>query len=188
VEANAVGNLYADAEGLPGQWKSDVREHIRQYLVLVIDKEWPEQQKGELSPATQAESRLELRAINKVLADFAPETLGQAVIHGEMLRTLNELYRARRTRILASSGHVPPIVWDIILLGTAATIGYTYLFGMRSFRMHLAVTASVTASLSLVILLIVALDYPFRGELSVGTDSYESVRATIDADRHHKAP
>jgi hypothetical protein len=61
-------------------------------------------------------------------------------------------------------------VWWIIFLGGTVTVGYTYLFGMHSFKMHLVITATMAASLALVIVLIVALDRPFRGEVSVSSD------------------
>src|SRR5262249_48722126 len=50
--------------------------------------------------------------------------------------------------------------------------GFTYLFGFHDFRMHVVMTMTVAASLALVVVLIVALDWPFRGEASISTDAY----------------
>ena len=55
-------------------------------------------------------------------------------------------------------------------------VGYTYLFGTHSFRIHLAITGLIAATISLVFVLIIALDYPFRGDLSVDDDAYLSVK------------
>ncbi len=93
---------------------------------------------------------------------------------------MNALYSARRTRQLAAEGAIPPIVWWIIGLGTAMIIVFTYLVGVRSFRMHLLMTSMVAVSLALVITLIVALDRPFRGDLSVDAGAYQNVRAGLD--------
>jgi hypothetical protein len=57
-------------------------------------------------------------------------------------------------------------------MGGALTVGYTYLFGFHNFRMHLVTTAVVSTSLALVIVLIIALDWPFRGRVSVTPDAF----------------
>jgi hypothetical protein len=49
-------------------------------------------------------------------------------------------------------------------------------------RMHLLMTGSMMAALALVIVLIVALDRPFRGDLSIGTDAYDNMLAGLHAD------
>ena len=69
-------------------------------------------------------------------------------------------------------GHVPNVVWRIILFGGVITVGFTYLFGFHDFRMHVVMTMTVAASLALVVVLIVELDWPFRGEVSISPDAY----------------
>ena len=92
-----------------------------------------------------------------------------------------QLYAARRTRTLAADDSIPEVVWWITAFGTTLTIGFTFLFGTRNFSMHLAMTGMVAASMSLVIVLIVSLDRPFRGELSISTQAYENARGSIAA-------
>lgn len=94
---------------------------------------------------------------------------------------LNQLYSARERRLTAASGHVANVVWWIIFVGGLITVGYTYLFGMQSFRMHLLMTAGVTASMALVVILIVELDYPFRGTVSVSAEPYQHVLREMNA-------
>ena len=69
-------------------------------------------------------------------------------------------------------GHPPNVVWWIILFGGVITVGFTYLFGFHDFRMHVVMTMTVAASLALVVVLIVELDWPFRGEVSISPDAY----------------
>lgn len=68
--------------------------------------------------------------------------------------------------------HVPAVIWWIIFLGGVITTSYTYLFGFRSFGMHLAMTATIAATLALVVVLIIALDRPFRGDISISPDAF----------------
>ncbi|HTQ34650.1 MAG TPA: hypothetical protein VMI30_10790 [Stellaceae bacterium] len=171
-EAGYIGNLYRDTDGFPEAVGAPMRATLRQYTNTVIDEEWPTQEKGEIPTAGWAS----LHKLHRLLVAFRPATMGEQVIEAEFLRTLNDLYKARETRLTAAAGHVPPVIWWIIFISGALTTGFTYLFGFSSFRMHLAMTGAVAASLALVVVLIVALDWPFRGEVSVSSDAYHDVK------------
>jgi hypothetical protein len=175
-EANHVGNLYWGTGGLPDSKIGTIREDVRFYLDMVINLEWPAQQKGESSHVAQPL----LHDIHEAIVNLGPETPGETVVQGELLRTMNRLYSARRIRQLAAQAAVPEVLWWIIFLGTVLTLGFTYLFGVQNFRMHLVMTGLAAASFSMVIVLIVALDRPFRGELCISTDAYDNLRTSID--------
>jgi len=176
-EAGYIGNLYRDSEGLPASLGAAVRASLRQYTNVVVDEEWPIQQQGEI-PSVGWKP---LHELQQAVVEFQPATAGQQVVEAEFMRTLNELYKAREARLTAASGHIPGVIWWIIFLSGALTSGFTYLFGFESFRMHLAMTGSVAASLALVVVLIVALDWPFRGDLSVGPEAFVNVEQTWGA-------
>jgi hypothetical protein len=89
-----------------------------------------------------------------------------------LLKSWNELYDARSARLSAVQGHVPGVIWAIVFFGAAITTGYTYFFGYESFGLHMAMTAVVAATLALVIVMIIALDWPFRGQISVSADPF----------------
>ena len=56
---------------------------------------------------------------------------------------------------------------------------YVYLFNVENRRWHMIMTAMVASSMALVIVLVIALDRPFRGELSITTDAYTNAFASI---------
>jgi len=171
-EADYVESIYRDTQGLPASVGQDIRSNTRRYVNTVIDEEWPVQQSGR----TPSQGWEPLRKIHNAIVTMHPANLGEAVIQAELLKTLNDLYRARATRLSAAGGHIPSVIWWIIFFGAALTIGYTYLFGFHDFRMHLAMTACVATSLALVIALIIALDWPFRGEVSVSPGAFVKVQ------------
>ena len=175
TEASYVGNLYRDTTGLPAEKARPMKGAIKRYIDEVMTKEWPEQQKG--LPIESGEKTL-LR-LHHLIANINPQTLGEAAITGELLRTINLLYSARRSRILAASGAIPETIWWIIGIGTVITIGFMCFFGAPSFRMHLGMTAMVASSMALVIVLIVSLDRPFRGDLCVSLDAFQNVKDSI---------
>jgi hypothetical protein len=178
AEANKLSNLMLDSAGLPLQIATAVRADLDKYIDIVVKSEWPSQQAGKLGDAVFEPGWTALAHLSTQLAEFEPATLGQNVNKGEMLHVMNELIKARRSRIVAAGEHLPGVVWQILLLAGAVAVGYTYLFGAHNFRIHLAITGLISATISLVFVLIIALDYPFRGEVSVGDEAFLSVRAT----------
>jgi hypothetical protein len=178
AEANKLSNLMLDSAGLPPPMGEAVRADLDKYIDIVVKSEWPSQQKGKLGDAVFEPGWTALAHLSTRLAVFEPATMGQNVNKSEMLHVMNELIKARRSRILAAGEHLPDVVWQILLLAGAVAVGYTYLFGTHSFGIHLAITGLIAATISLVFVLIIALDYPFRGEVSVGDEAFLGVKAT----------
>jgi hypothetical protein len=170
-EAGYIGNLHRDTRGFPDSAGQPMRKALEDYAETVIHQEWPVQQQGRL-PSAGWKALYDLQS---ALVGYQPETRGQAVVEAEFLRTLNELYRAREARLTAAGSHIPPVIWWIILFGGLLTVGFTYLFGFESFGLHLTMTGAVAAALALIVVLIIALDWPFRGEISVTPEAYEIV-------------
>jgi hypothetical protein len=54
-----------------------------------------------------------------------------------------------------------------------------YFFGVRSRRMHYATTGVLAAAMALVMVLRVAVDWPFRGEVSVAPEPFKAMQENI---------
>jgi len=177
AEANQISSLMFASAGLPAPVAKVVHDDLDQYIDDVVKIEWPNQQKGQLDEAGYDKGWDAVAHLSNTLAVYEPANLGANVNKGVMLKAVNELIKARRTRILAAAEHLPDIVWQILLISGAGAVVYLYLFGLRSFGLHLAVVALVSGTIALVFVLIIALDYPFRGDVSVGDDAFVSVKA-----------
>jgi len=186
-EADALGALAFDSAGLPADLALHVRADIDDYISVVTKKEWPSQRAYRMDLRYYDEGWDETRHLNRDLADFEPSTPGQATVKTEMERVSNELYAARRTRLLAASAHIPNAIWEMLIFGLLLIAVYVYLFGPHSFGIHMAVTALTMVTLGLVISLIIALDYPFRGDLSVDSEAYVAVQEVTNHIFEHAA-
>lgn len=179
TEAGVVQNLYIDAEGFSDKGTANqVRNELRSYIQAVLDREWPAQQAGGISRAGFPA----LRQLRGTLASLQPKTQGDAIVMQESLRSLNDLFTARRSRIDAAGAHIPDEVWLVVLFLGLLTVGFTALLGMDSVWMHLAVIAGLTTAMVVVIALIVQLDYPFRGTISVSPEPFERIISSLGAD------
>jgi phosphate transport system substrate-binding protein len=167
-EADYVSSIYRDTQGLPLKESAAIRGDLQEYFRVVVKDEWPAQRSGNV-PNQGWEP---LHRLHNVIVTTQPVNSGEAVIQGELLRALNNLYIARSSRLAAVQGHIPGVIWSIIFIGGLITTAFTYLFGFHDFRMHMVMTAAVAFSLALVVVLIIALDWPFRGDVSVSPNAY----------------
>jgi hypothetical protein len=172
AEANSLSGLVFDSAGLPPDLAVRVRSDVNTYIDTVTKKEWPSQQAYQMEESNYSEGWAELRRIGVDLASFEPTTMGQTTLKLEMVHGINEVLSARSARLLAANAHLPDATWQMMICGLVLVTVYLYLFGPHSFKIHMVVTALTMVSIGLVFSLIIALDYPFRGDLSVDDEAY----------------
>lgn len=174
IEAGRLAALYRDVSAYPPPHRGTLQEHLRTYTDFVIHEAWPQQQRG-IVPTKGTELitdfQLELMA-------FEPKTPGQEILHGETLRQFNALVEARQKRLHAATSGIPPILWYVVLLGGAVTVVLIWLMDMKLVANFL-LGGVLSFFLATVIALIAAMDNPFRGQVSIGSDSYERVYNTL---------
>ena len=175
-EADCLGSLVFDSAGLPPTLGLRLRADVDTYIDLVTRKEWPSQKAYEMDERNFAQGWLQVRQIGLDLADFEPSTPGQSTVKLEMEHVFNDLFSARRARLLAATAHLPDAVWQMLIAGLVLLAVFVYLFGPHNYRIHMAVTSLTMVSVGLVFTLIIALDYPFRGDLNVSDEAYLGVR------------
>ncbi len=176
-EAELVGNVYRTARGLGEPTATVIRTQLKSYVETVVKDEWPAMARAEY-PVTGWRS---LEQVEATMERYQPLNATQTVYMQEILTQLNQLYDARRERQAASEKGVEPVVWVIVLMGTCVTIAFTFLFGMPSLRMHMAMTGGLTAATMLVLVLIISFDWPFRGNVQVDASMFNRVMENMQA-------
>jgi hypothetical protein len=177
-EANQLSSLVLDSAGLDPAMGLSVHGQVDKYIDAVVKTEWPAQQAGRQDDKTYEEGWKVLAHLSSDLAVFEPKSMGENATKAQMLTSVNELIKARRVRILAASDHLPDVIWLILIIAGAISVFYTYLFGAHTFWIHMTITGLISATIALVFVLIIALDFPFRGDVSVGDDAFVGVKAT----------
>lgn len=105
--------------------------------------------------------------------------LAEMVVVQGLRSQLDQLYDARLERgILATSG-VDPVVWTVVLLGTVLTISFGVLFGVTNLVSHVVMTCLLSFSIALVIIMIIAIDWPFFGADSVTPAPLQAIATAI---------
>ncbi len=176
-EANELATVFWLAHGIPQPQGRHIQETARAYARVVVEEEWPLMRQGKASPRAWDlldELRGDIEA-------FDPTTDAQQVLYDQELQRVHELSDARRERLLAAETGLPAILWLVLLVGGVIVVGFTYLFGLRSTVVHTLMVAALALTISLVLFIVGALDYPFEGDVRVGPDAFESVLGRFES-------
>jgi hypothetical protein len=87
----------------------------------------------------------------------------------------NDLVTARSARLDFVDQGVPAVLWVALVVGAAVTIGFTMIFGLRSELLHTIMTGSLTALIGVLLVVALALDRPFAGDVAVHPQPLERV-------------
>ena len=67
------------------------------------------------------------------------------------------------------------MLWVALIVGAAVTIGFTMIFGLRSALLHTIMTGSLAALIGVLLVVALALDHPFAGDVAVHPAPLERV-------------
>jgi len=176
-EAAAVADVWQLAQGLPADAAAPVREGARAYARAVIAAEWPAQARGERSDAAASA----LDGLWRAAAGFRPVTPADTNLHAALIAATTHLAEAREDRLLAVETTIPGIAWVVMVLGAAITIAFGSFLRAPSLAMHAAMSGALALSGALVLVLVIALSNPFRGDFRVSTDPFDRVLARMAA-------
>jgi hypothetical protein len=170
-EANAVGDIYRLADGMPDALRQPVQEQLSAYARSVVDEEWPRLREGQQSQ----NSVNAMDSLWGLLRQFDPSGSRQEALYAKLLDQLQQVNDERRMRLLNSREGIPSLMWAVLIGGGIVTVLFTYFFGLKNVRAQLAMTALYVASIGFVLFLIAAIQYPYSGAVSIRPEAMEMV-------------
>jgi hypothetical protein len=79
---------------------------------------------------------------------------------------------------------LPTALWFVVGVGAMLNAALTWLFDVNWLMVHLILAGILSLFVALVVYLVVAMDNPFRGELSVYPEAFQIVqRSLMEPDR-----
>ena len=173
-EAASLGALYRNVSSYPEPTRTTLTAQLRNYTVFVIEKAWPAQRRGE-QPQGSAQMMDEFQ---EVLTHFEPVTKGQEILHAETLRQYTSMIELRRLRLQSIDGGIPRVMWYVVLVGALVNTLLLLCFRMR-LDIHLILGGAVSLFVGAVIFLVVVMDCPFRGRVSIGPDAFQLILSSL---------
>jgi hypothetical protein len=125
--------------------------------------------KGRVSPHAEQRAHQLARAVR----ELGPKTTVQSELYADALGRMDVLRENRTLRTTEVREGIPSVVWVVMVSGAVITIGFTYLFAMRSFKLHAVATGALTVVVVLLLFTVGVLDHAFDGDVRVGPGAFE---------------
>jgi Protein of unknown function (DUF4239) len=167
-EVSAINVLYRSTSLYPEPKNNELKKELKEYVNYVINEEWPAQRKGVIPKGGTDK----VTAFQKSLYAYEPASESMKSVHAETIATFNEMIKLRRTRLQSVVTGLPSTLWLVIVFGSLLNIIIPwFLVYDRQFVQDLMIVL-MAAMIGLLVFLMAAMDYPFRGEFSVSPESF----------------
>ena len=178
-EASSLAEIFWLADRMPESEGHHIQKLARSYARVVVNEEWPLMQQEKSSP--KAWNLLD--EIRAHLQNSDPSTPAQRVLYEQGFERMRDLADARRDRLLEAEQGLPTILWVVLIVGGTIVVGFTYLFGLDSTVVHLLMVAALALIISLVLFTVAALDFPFKGDITVGPEAMKQVLGRFETSK-----
>ncbi len=166
-EASALESLYKLGAGFAEPMRTRFDSAVFEYTHRVVDEEWPQM----ANDTYRAQTGRTLKLWSILLSYHAADSREQ-MLQDKAIDQLNVLGQSRNQRILYYDDDLPSVVWLIIYLGCAITIGFSYFFGSHVFRAQVVMCAFFSVLLGITILAILELAHPYQGTVTIPDEPF----------------
>jgi Protein of unknown function (DUF4239) len=178
-EASSLAEVFWLADRMPESEGHHIQELARSYARVVVNEEWPLMERGKSSP--KAWDLID--DIRASLQNFDTSTPEEQVLYEQGFERMRDLATARRDRLLEAEQGLPAILWVVLIAGGIIVVSFTYLFGLDSTVIHLLMVASLALIIALVLFTVAALDFPFKGDVTVDPDAMEQILGRFESSK-----
>jgi hypothetical protein len=175
-EASDIGVFYRTVDNYPEPHRTVLTDDVRTYTRREIDVAWPKQREGVMPGPV---GNVMLGQIQRYLTHIEPNGDAQKILQGEALREFSQLVGSRRKRLASVTTQLPQIIWFVVFGGSILNLSLMWLYVVENRRLHDVLTAILACMLGLLVFLLAGMDFPYRGEFSVGPDSFELVYSRL---------
>jgi hypothetical protein len=168
-EAKAAVDLHRISFALPIEGGGDIRKHLINYVNDVREREWKTMAVGEPSDAVVEN----LDRLSQAVFAVKPESLQDLALYQNALRLLAVMTDNRNERLDSADGSMPSILWFVLVVGGLITLGYPAFFGTTNLLAQALMTGALAELVALSMLLGLALDYPFTGEVHISAFPFD---------------
>jgi len=168
-EAKAVVDLHRVTFALPVAGGAEIRKHLIAYTNDVREYEWATMAVGEPSDIVVKD----LDRLSRAIFDINPQSWQELALYQDALRLLAVMTDNRNERLDSSGGSMPRILWFVLIVGGLITLGYPAFFGSTNLVAQILMTAALAELVALAMLLGLAFDYPFTGEVHISAYPFD---------------
>ncbi|MFJ7206670.1 hypothetical protein ACIQWR_24455 [Streptomyces sp. NPDC098789] len=168
-EATDISLVVRDTRSFPPVARARIDRAVSDYVHAVVEVQWPEMRAGRLS--FEATSQ-QVGGMYDALQAYDPKTARDEAFYEEAVTRLNDATAMRRERTNIATMELPVLLQVLVHGGALVIILLTSLYGLRSLKMQFLFVASVAGLIGFSLLLVLVLDRPFAGDLTVSPEPF----------------
>jgi Protein of unknown function (DUF4239) len=155
--------------------RGELQTMLRHYTRYVIEEAWPAQRRGVIPEGGTAR----VTTFQDKLLSFQPQTRAEEILHAETIAQFGVFVDLRRQRLNSVSTGLPDVLWFVVLVGAVVNAVLSWLFDVKQLTVHLLLAGLMALFVSQIVFMIVAMDKPFLGEVSVGSEALQLVHRSL---------
>jgi hypothetical protein len=163
----------ADSYDQPGQEedRQAMRRAVFEYARAVVEKEWRVMSYGIADRDVSAR----LDAMNDAFMRAEPVTQAQQALQQNTVEWVRQVNEFRSFRLTTVSRSLIALVWVVLVGGTLLAMAFPWFFGTENIIAQTVMSALLTSFLSLHLLMVLQLSYPFVGDASISPTPFLAV-------------
>jgi hypothetical protein len=171
-EGSSAMGLYRDIKFYPDTVESKQLMIVYlDFIYNVVDEEFPNMEQMKTSRKTpESFDRVFFK-----MEHLNPKNPFQIQLVAEMFNHLNELATYRGLRDTSFEKEIPPPLWWTMILGAIITIICSILLDIEHTRLHITLNALLGIFIGMIFFIILLLDHPYSGSLSIKPQSYKQI-------------
>ncbi len=169
-EALAATSLYRLAKSLTPPVNQELQQAVRAYIRRIVEVEWPEMA---ASASGREDDTVGVLGLWAIVTNYQPADAHQQLLVDKSFDELDQMSKDRGFRYMYQRENFPSVVWLVIYAGLFITIGFSYFFGLETFKSQALMCAIFADLLGLTILAIIELAHPYQGAVVVSKAPFE---------------
>lgn len=171
-EGSSAMGLYRDIKFYPDTIESKQLMIVYlDFIYNVIDEEFPNME--QMKPSRKTPESFD-RVFYKI-EHLNPKNPFQIQLVAEMFNHLNQLATYRGLRESSLEKEIPSPLWWPMLLGAFITLFCAMLLDIENARLHITLNAMLGVFIGMLFFIILLLDHPYSGSLSIKPQSYKQI-------------
>ncbi len=175
-EALAATSLYRLAKSFSPPVNQELQRAVRAYVRRIVEVEWPEMA---ASSSGRQDDTVGVLALWAIVTNYHPADAHQQLLVDKSFDELEQMSKDRGFRYMYQRENFPSVVWLVIYAGLFITIGFSYFFGLETFKSQALMCAIFADLLGLTILAIIELAHPYQGAVVVSKAPFEFALARM---------
>jgi len=167
-ESAAAADAWHTAVGLPHNVRTRIRRDLFTYANILIEKEWPAMRRGGFT----FQADIVVMDAMAATGTYNPTNTRESTAQLATQQQLSILHDERVRRLTNNGTTVSWFEWLVLYIGGICVIGFCWLFGLRSARVHLLMTSMVAILITSMLVLLFELQYPFRSSVGIQPDTW----------------